>query len=302
MRNFEGVFNTHGIDIWSDGEFGSPVYIFAVNHVPNPDYVAGNGAKQTRPRIEVFEYLPGQDFVTHLRSVWHPLIRTPNDILAVSATEFYVTNDHFYVDGFRRALEDFGVPGFSKHTDLIHVSLSSLKSVDDSAELTALVAIKGIHNNNGLGRGANKEEILIGRAAAGVLTIAKRSDLEGHLEVTEEIQLDSTIDNPDYFHDPYIKETGRDASGYVLAGLLSAYKFPDKGGVDPMVVWLVQRNSTSGVASSKAIFRDDGRLLSTASTAVLVAIDPKTNSGQKQAMLYVTGPLTSGVLQTKIDL
>jgi hypothetical protein len=54
--------------------------------------------------------------------------------------------------------------------------------------------------------------------------------------------------------------------------------------------------------TQKVIFQDDGHILRTASTAVLVAIDPDDNNGKKQANLFVTGPLAKGVVVSRIDL
>ena len=85
------------------------------------------------------------------------------------------------------------------------------------------------------------------------------------LQIIDTIQVKSCLDNPTYFHDPYAEVTGRDASGYVLAGLYRAIKFPSKQ--DPVVVWLVQR-SGDGEYVHKKIFQDNGTTLSTASTAV----------------------------------
>ena len=155
---------------------------------------------------------------------------------------------------------------------------------------------------------------------------------------TERIQVPITVDNPSYFQDPYAKITGRDASGYVLAGLVRASKFPSKQ--DPVAVYLVQPSGDGkGAHSQRKIFQDDGKGISTASTAVLVAINPENNEGKKQvcldftfkknpeggssmasgraisillivmltqletqAWLFVTGPLSLNAVSTKIDL
>ena len=102
------------------------------------------------------------------------------------------------------------------------------------------------------------------------------------------IQVASTIDNPSYFHDPYAKLTGRDASGFVLGGLLRAAKFPSKR--DPVVVWLVQPDADAeGSYRRRKVFQDDGRRISTASTAVVVAVDPRGNGGRKQVCDFFWG-------------
>lgn len=172
--------------------------------------------------------------------------------------------------------------------------------------MTATVAITGLHNNNGLGYGASRDEILVGRAAAGVIEVTKKKGGGPQLEVVEKIQLDTSIDNPSYFHDAYAKETGTDSSGYVIAGLTSAVTWPNPNGVNPVVVWLVQPspNTENGkkIWTKRIIFQDDGNLISSASTAVLVPIKPSKNGGKKQARLFVTGPVSKAMVVSTIDL
>jgi hypothetical protein len=139
------------------------------------------------------------------------------------------------------------------------------------------------------------------------------------LELVESIQMDSTIDNPSYFHDPY-PETSCDASGYVLAGLLRGADygkfFRDEGHVDPSVVWHVSRSENKDKKEKekeagseggdrwtrRIVFQDDGETLSSASTAVVLPMDPATNGGKKEAWIWVTGPSSKAVVATKIDL
>lgn len=147
--------------------------------------------------------------------------------------------------------------------------------------------------------------MLIGRASAGVMVLARPNHQARSLDVLESIQVDSTIDNPSYFHDPYAESTGRDASGYLLAGLASAHTWPD--GRDPVVVWFVQRASrekggNGGGWSKRKIFQDNGKTIRSAATAVVVAIDPKENDGKKQGWLYVAGPVAKGIVVSKVDL
>ena len=177
----------------------------------------------------------------------------------------------------------------------------------DAAGIKATVAIKGLHNNNGLSSGHDDDEILVARASAGVLVLATPNP-HPYLKVLESIQLPCTIDNPSYFKDPYVEETGRDGSAYVLAGLARAAAFPDSQGLDPVMVWLVQAKAESGGLSSKEkwakrlVFQDDGRTIRSAATALVVAIDPKGNEGKKQAWLFVAGPVASAIVASRIDL
>jgi arylesterase/paraoxonase len=55
------------------------------------------------PRIEQFRLDLDALTATHLRSLAHPLINTPNSIAARSAEDFYVTNNHRYLPAAGRA-------------------------------------------------------------------------------------------------------------------------------------------------------------------------------------------------------
>jgi hypothetical protein len=267
-------------------------------------------APKARSKIEIFHHEVGSSEIEHLRSIWHPLIRTPNDIYIRDQHSFYVTNDHLYREGVMKLVEDIAYGTLAPWTDLIHVEISDLRAKDETAEINAAVAIKGLHNNNGLARGKDDNEILIARASAGVLVLATPNP-HPHLKILEGIQLPCTIDNPSYFRDPFAKGPGRDGSGYVLAGLARAAAFPDPHGLDPVMVWLVQpkagqnldneRNSEDRW-SKKLIFQDDGKTIRSTATALLVAIDPAENGGRKQAWLYVTGPVANAIVASRIDL
>lgn len=262
-------------------------------------------APKARSQIELFRHTISTSEARYLRSVWHPLIRTPNDVYAISPTEFYVTNDHYYREGALRSFEDVGWQSLAPWTDTIHVAISDPTAKDAAAGVTATVALNGLHNNNGLGHGKGDDEILIGRAAAGVLVLAEPK-ANHEIEIKESIQIPCTIDNPSYFEDPYVKATGRDASGYVLAGLARACDLSrterDPNGVDPVMVYLVRRSGEESAWEKKLIFQDDGKAIRTASAAVLIAIDPAENGGRKQGWLFVTGLLSEAMVAAKIDL
>ena len=341
MPNFKGPFITHGIDIWYPSNEPNELYIFAINHLANPAHVASSGkiGPAARSQIELFKHFIGTTEIEYMRSIWHPAVHTPNDIYACDPMSLYVTNDHYNREGLKRSVEDI----FSFNaawSDVIHLIFTP-SGKGEFEMITASRAVEGINNPNGLGHGKNKDEVLINRAAAGILEIARpdydnpypivwnpiykdgsdREDTElrwvrdkvhttevknylPRLNITNTVQFPNTVDNPSYFRDPYAKQTGRDASGYVIAGLVLSSKFPNPTG-DPSNVWLVQPGG-AGTDSSKwtrkLIFQDDGKTVSTASTAVLVAIDPTENGGKKQAWLFVTGPMTAGVASMKIDL
>ena len=224
----------------------------------------------------------------------HPTIRTPNDIYASNLHAIYFTNDHYYREGHLRFAEDLLTT--SRWSDVIHLEISDLNAKDASQGIKATVAKNALQNPNGLCHGRDESEVVIGRAAAGIIEIAQRSQSPA-LTTVETVQLPITVDNPTYFHDPYAEETGHDASGYVIAGLIRAHDLP--GHQNPVAVYLV---SASSDRAQKLLFQDDGKVVNTASAAVLIAIDPKENGGKKQAWLFVAGFLAESVASLRIDL
>ncbi|KAM0538217.1 hypothetical protein ACHAO7_012262, partial [Fusarium culmorum] len=115
FQGFAGPFITHGLDVISDPEDDSSVYIFAINHLPHPQYLQhivdgqsydkypGNKAAS---QIEIFHHKTVSSAARYVRSISHPLIQTPNDIVARSPNSLYVTNDHHYREGILRQIED----------------------------------------------------------------------------------------------------------------------------------------------------------------------------------------------------
>ncbi|KAG0285299.1 hypothetical protein BGZ96_010432 [Linnemannia gamsii] len=71
--------------------------LFVVNH------------RRTGSVVEVFEYTRTTNkslgVVRYAETVVSELIRTPNDVLAMGRRSFYVTNDHFYKQGYMRNIE-----------------------------------------------------------------------------------------------------------------------------------------------------------------------------------------------------
>lgn len=310
FESFEGPFITHGIDVIPDP--GKPeneaVYILAVNHVPNEAVFPRDGSRpDTDPsstpkvasRIEVFHHNLGSDTVRHINTIVHPLIKTPNDILAVSPTEIYVTNDHYYFEGYMRILEDLW-PG-ATWSSVIHATVAADGSVN------AEVAVDKVRNPNGFGHGRTKDEILLGSATGGNIWIAHPHKTNKTLALEERIELDSCIDNPSWFADPYADDVKGDASGFVLGGLTRAIKLSETGqdpqGREGVMVWYVTPSKTeSGKWDTKLLWEDDGSKIRNAATAVLVGIDPKEEDGQKKAWLFVTGFSSEHTVAVKVNL
>ena len=89
-------FAPHGISVYKED---STYTVMAVNHT-----VKGHS-------FEVFKL---QDTVlTFERTISNPALVSPNDVVMLAKNRFYFTNDHKYVDGVGRLLEDYGGLGVS---------------------------------------------------------------------------------------------------------------------------------------------------------------------------------------------
>ncbi|KAK4669591.1 uncharacterized protein QC763_204350 [Podospora pseudopauciseta] len=307
FENFDGAFITHGIDVIDDPELptGQAVYIFAINHLPDPTPTAEGEEAKARSQIELFHHKIGTNTIRHIRSVWHPLIRTPNDVYATSPTSVYATNDHYYTGhSIMRMLED--VYYGAKWTDTVHIKLDSLSPVKTSdAGLSASVALAGVHNNNGLGHGRTEDEILIAQAASGTLHIAQlppKGSSNYNITILDTLEVDSVVDNPSYFKDPLATGPSDDRSGFLLPGISKAATLAetsrDPAGKDPVKVFYTK--PSAGVKAqqweTRVIFEDDSSRIRSASAAVLISL------GKSKARLFVTGFVSANVIALDADL
>lgn len=313
---------THGIDVIDDPARtpGEAVYVFAVNHRPNTKYDPENKkdpGHKADSVVEIFHYEIGQESIRHVRTVKHDLMHTPNDIVALSPSSFLVTNDHFYREGGMRALEDLYYGATWSTTVYAEFSADGDKTQRDTDGVKASVALSGLHNNNGLGRGRTPEEIVLASAVGGTVHMGelKRSESGVTIQISDMFEIESTIDNPFYFKDPYANATF-DASGFVLAGLSRAINLANNirsaEGKDGVMVWHAQHRKESESATgaseatknweAKLLLHDNGDYIRTASAAALIPIDPSQTHGRREAWLLVTGFMSKNVLAVKIGL
>ncbi|KAK4869767.1 hypothetical protein LT330_005491 [Penicillium expansum] len=303
FENFQDPFSTHGIDVIADPKQSNAVYIYAVNHKPNAAYFEA-GEPEDVPKagsqIELFHHILSSNSIRHVRSINHPLIRTPNDLYAINPVSFYVTNDHFYREGPMRLIEDSWRD--AKWSNIIHVQIADLASKD--APIEASVALTGLRNNNGLGHGRTDNEIIICSAMSGEMFLATQHESNYSISIDTSFSFGSVADNPSYYHDPY-RTDSHDASGFLVAGVSQAIYLmansKDPNALDAIQVWYTTFNSRTGLWEKKVLFEDDGSRIRTASAAVLVPIEPKVD-GKKLAWLFVTGFMSEGMVAVQVEL
>ncbi|KAJ2647680.1 hypothetical protein IWW40_004494 [Coemansia sp. RSA 1250] len=89
---FSQPLRLHGFDIYWDPADPRLMTFMLVNHQP------GN------PAISIFSFKRGADYMVHVETVASELLRSPNNILALSPRAFYATNDVKYTHGIKRSL------------------------------------------------------------------------------------------------------------------------------------------------------------------------------------------------------
>ncbi|KAK5626999.1 hypothetical protein RRF57_002714 [Xylaria bambusicola] len=304
LENFKGPFSTHGISLYTPPSNADVIYIYAINHLPNPRWTLSSKTEEkVASQIELFMHTIGSKTARHLRSIVHPLIRTPNDLLAISEKEFLATNDHYYREGWMRTVEE--LVRYMSWTDLIHVRF-------DDQSVDAAVALDIIPTNNGLGWGPDRQ-VVIGDAAGGNVYFASLPSAENRtMTVSHHIPIDCVVDNANYFADPYAGVDGKDYSGYLMPGLADGTQFVRNYG-DPEFkapisghVWYLpaiagKNKDVDGKKLSKLIFKDNGYTIRSVTTAILVAIDPAKNGGKREGWLFVTSVIGAQMLATRID-
>jgi arylesterase/paraoxonase len=85
------TFSPHGVSLYVAPDGAST--LFVINH------------ERGRHTIEVYDV--DESRLTHRATLSDPMLVSPNDLVAVSPTQVYVTNDHHYPTGTMRTIEDY---------------------------------------------------------------------------------------------------------------------------------------------------------------------------------------------------
>ncbi|WWD22904.1 hypothetical protein CI109_107399 [Kwoniella shandongensis] len=321
LDGFDVPFVTHGLDIHFEPSNLSSIYIYVVNHPPLLDPNTHEPLPISDSRVEIFhlDLSSSPLTATHLRSVKHPLVQTPNDVVALSRDEFLVTNDHENRQGLKRSLEDFLTFSPNSKTTIVRVRVD----LDDcnGGDVRAEVVLDGLHNANGLHRGPDGT-ILHCDASGAVFTIfsltRSTADKDDTIKLTQldSLAMPNTLDNPTYYVNSDSTPT------YVLAGLLKGIKLDeysrDPESKIPTGVWAVKKDQ-DGQWVKKHLVEDDGEWVSGASVGMIIPIEQKEDIREagaqvvfeggdikegrnKQGWLLVTGPYSRGIGVIKVDL
>jgi len=164
--NFEGAFAPHGISMFKTD---SSYTILAVNHTLNGH------------TIEVFK-LHGKNLM-HQKTLSHPSMVSPNDIVILDENHFYFTNDHKYTTGIGRLLEDYG--GLSV-SNVVYFNGENYTEVAD-----------GIAYANGINFDANRNLLFVASPRHFLVKVFTKNE-NGSLNFIEDIDCKTGVDNIEF--------------------------------------------------------------------------------------------------------
>lgn len=222
-------FRPHGISLY---QVDSRTYkLFVINH------------SQGKHTIE--EFILKGDQAYYQRSYAHELMVSPNDLVAVSASQFYFTNDHKHLSGFPRFLEDYGGAG---KANVVFFDGTNFKEVAG-----------GIAYANGINYDTERRLLFVGSSRGFLVKVYEAAE-NGNLEFVEDIPIGSGADNLEF-----------DDAGNLLVGChpnLMAFANYAKGKSEyspSEIIQITYFGKNKHQISS--LFIDDGQLVSASSVA-----------------------------------
>lgn len=161
--NLKNAFAPHGISML---KIDSTYKIIAINHTSKGHSLEVLNLKDKK--------------LTFQKSLVHPLIISPNDVVLINKNQFYFTNDHKYTNGIGRLFEDY-----------LGLSLSNIIYFD--GENYREVA-NGIAYANGINFDAKRNLLFVASPRKFLVKVYKR-EIDGNLTFIEDIPCGTGVDN-----------------------------------------------------------------------------------------------------------
>jgi arylesterase/paraoxonase len=159
------TFSPHGVSLYVAPDGAST--LFVINH------------QQHRHTIEVYD-VDGTR-LTHRTTLADPLLVSPNDLVAVSPTQVYVTNDHRYPPGTMRTIEEY------LRRPWANVVMWDGHGFREAAS--------GIQLANGINQSPDGKTVYVVATIGQTVRLYDRDPTSGNLTFRSEIPLDSGGDN-----------------------------------------------------------------------------------------------------------
>lgn len=167
-HHFSEDFHPHGIYLYRDNTGNNS--LFVINH--------RNGGEQ---QIEIFDIKNVNEMI-HRQTISYPELISPNDIVAISPTQFYATNDHGYPPGhLMQTFEDYlGLP------------LSTVSYFDGKK---GRIVAEGLKFSNGIAITDDLKTLYVAEILSRRINVYDRDISDGSLSKRGEISVDSGADN-----------------------------------------------------------------------------------------------------------
>jgi arylesterase/paraoxonase len=223
---------THGLSLYIDP--AGKRSLFVINHPLK---------RGTDPeRVEVFDEVSPGEF-RHRATFESPLFNSPNDLVAIGPTRFYVANDKVTGGGLAAALQQFGIGG------------SPLVYFDGQ---TARVVADNIASGGGINAASDGNTLYVAETAAQRLRVFKRNPAEGSVEETGRISLPTSPDNVDTAVDDSLTVAGHANTLKLIQHFINGSPAPsqvlrvipdngDEPAVDPLYLNLGEEISAGSV-------------------------------------------------------
>jgi len=228
--DFGREFHPHGISLYKSA--AGETLLFAINHT-----TAGNF-------VEIFEYRNKK--LCHRESISHPLMHSPNDLVAVGPRSFYASNDHGNRSEWGRALEEY-----------LQLGRSSVVYFDGS---DMRIAAEGFAYANGIQVDRSGTRLYVATTIGRSLHLFARDIPTGKLTKERDISLGTGADNI---------EIDADGNLYIACHpKLLAFSAHTKNRARPSPSQVLKISfSTADRYAIKEIYLNDGKEISGSSTA-----------------------------------
>ncbi len=164
--DFKKSFAPHGISMI---KIDSTYKVMAVNHTP------------TGHTLEVFTL--NNKKLTHVKTLEHSTIISPNDIVQIDKNHFYFTNDHKYTKGIGQLVEDYGGLAVS---NVIYFNGENYTEIAN-----------GIAYANGINYDAKRKLLFVASPRKFLVEVYARND-DGTLNFIEDIDCNTGVDNIEF--------------------------------------------------------------------------------------------------------
>ncbi|KAK9899835.1 calcium-dependent phosphotriesterase [Cystobasidium minutum MCA 4210] len=276
-----GKLHLHAIEAWIDPKDSDKLTFFLNNHGVPVSAASGQvedphavGADST---VEIFETRLGSETWTHVKSVKHPLLVTPNNLVATGPRSFYASNDHVDKTSWKRSF----------YLAYAHFppSASSIVHCDASGGTSECIpAATGIFYPNGITRGPEN-------------TIYVASTVTGEIKQFQ-IQADYTLvegDTVARIPSP-VDNIAVDEKGAIIVATLPDMlgfvgRSKNQAGLCPATVWKVTNETSDQKFYGKKYHQE--RLWSDGKGDLAPGM---TNAQLYKGKLYVTGLTTPALM------